>query len=99
MNEMQKATFDLLEQYCGDNDYDLTETNSDVDGEAFTITSYVSVDIYIDDTGDLETCESDHLLGWKSRELANEVIEAVYGLRDESEDTGELNFDSLLNLS
>jgi hypothetical protein len=101
MNELQQATFDLLEQYCADCDYDLAETDSDVDGEAFTITddSSVSVDIYIDDTGDLDTCEAEHLIGWRSRELANEVIEGVYELRDESEDTDELNFDPELNLT
>jgi hypothetical protein len=101
MNELQQETFDLLEQYCSDNDYDCSETDADVDGEAFTVTdnSGTSVDIYVDDTGDLETCESDHLLGWRARSLANEVIEGVYELRDESEDTDELNFDPELNLT
>jgi hypothetical protein len=101
MNELQQATYDLLEKYCGDNDYDCSETDVDVDGEGFSITdsSGVSVDIYIDDTGDLDTCEAEHLLGWRSRELANEVIEGVYELRDESEDTDELNFDPELNLT
>ena len=101
MNASQKATHALLDAYCDQWDHEIESVDDDADGEVFLICEYdtdTEVKLVIDDTGDLDTLEAEHLLSRKAREFADELIEGVYDLRG-SGDPDELNFDDDLTVT
>lgn len=86
MNESQQDTFELLSAYCDQWSYDLTEVNDeDSDDPVFLVENNdVNVRLVIDETGDLDTLENPHLITSRGNDLADDVIEGVYELRDEA---------------